>query len=622
MKYSTAAFVLLFFGVSLARVTTHKPPPLSERRPMTFFEKAEILGIEPPPPIPKAALKPRWVPPKPEHTEIRDKWRKDLIVVKFVEGSKVRLRNNRLVSLTGKDLSSVYRILEKWPNLMVKRVFTRPEEDLDLDREYGERASGLQLADLNNYYKFIIPGNTDKRLAEEIIDSLNALDIVEIAYAEPIPEPAQCTDIPPTTPYWEAYQDYLDPAPSGIDAYYAWSYHPDAHGVNSYWFIDVEWDWQTEHEDLNAPEILNPPGLGDIGYRNHGTAVLGEVVGCDNGFGITGIANGVTARMVNWSNTGDTWPIAAAAYNLAASYLYPGEVFLIEQHALGPSSGETCECNCSQFEYIPMEYWDANFDAIFNATTAGINVVEAGGNGSMNLDNPIYGNKFNRYYRDSRAVLVGAGDPVNHSPECWTNYGSRIDVQGYGEGIYTTGYGNLFDGGGDESQYYTYSFSGTSGASPINTGAVIILENIANQKYNVDIDPLDIRDVLSTYGTPQGPPYDKHIGVLPDLVQCINAIEPNLTFYTPTGWPYPLVPRNTTGTTWNNCPLPTYLNGNDTTYLNMAGMNTGLTPTDTTFIHYFGVDGIYVYAGTFPSNVSDGFSIQMHRFSSRVEDTH
>ncbi len=598
--------MILFWGALLSgRAWKYKTPPIEERRPMTFFEKDALLGIDPPPPISRSELKPRWIPPKPKHTEFQESWRRDLIVVKFVEGSGVRLREGKLTSLTGSDLSDVMRLLEKWPKITVMKVFPRPEEDLDADREYGERKSGLELADLNLYFKFIIPENEDVVLAEEIVDSLNALGIVEIAYPEPIPQPAQCSDIPPTTPNWWAYQDYMEAAPVGINAYYGWLYHPDGPGVPSYWFIDVEWNWTTDHEDLNAPTILNPPGSGN---KDHGTAVLGEVVGCSDGFGITGIAYGITAHMINWANTGDPWPIAAAAYNLAASYLFPGEIFLIEQHAQGPSSGEDCQCNCDQFEYIPMEYWDANFNAILNATAAGINCVEAGGNGSMNLDNPIYGNKFNRSYRDSRAILVGAGTSGGHSPECWTNYGSRIDVQGYGDGIYTTGYGSLFNGGGDERQYYTAGFSGTSGASPINVGVVAILENVANQKYGVDLDPLNIREVMTNNGTPQGAPYDKHIGVLPDLVECINAIEPNLTHYLPSGWSYPLVPRNTTGTNGSFCPLPSTLNGNDTSYLNMAGVNNGITPTDSGFYHHFGLDGVYVYWGYWgPVNSNQGF---------------
>ena len=68
-----------------------------------------------------------------------------------------------------------------------------------------------------------------------------------------------------------------------------------------------------------------------------------------------------------------------------------------------------------------MEYWQANFDAIKTATANGKIVVEAAGNGSMNLDNSIYKNLFNRSYRDSGAILVGAGtSSTPHSPMCWT----------------------------------------------------------------------------------------------------------------------------------------------------------------------------------------------------------
>ena len=60
-----------------------------------------------------------------------------------------------------------------------------------------------------------------------------------------------------------------------------------------------------------------------------------------------------------------------------------------------------------QFEFVAMEYWDSYFDAIKNATARGIIVVEAAGNGGMDLDSSIYGGKFDRSVRDSGAILVG-----------------------------------------------------------------------------------------------------------------------------------------------------------------------------------------------------------------------
>ncbi len=213
-------------------------------------------------------------------------------------------------------------------------------------------------------------------------------------------------------------------------------------------------------------------------WRNHGTAVLGEIIGHKNGYGITGIANEAKARMVSiFGNT------TANAINIAASNLSRGDIILIELHAPGPDSGAVCECNCGQFEFIAMEFWQDNFDAIQAATANGIIVVEAAGNGSMNLDNAIYGGNSDRGVRDSGAILIGAAtSSVPHNPTCWTNFGNRIDSYGWGENVRTTGYGDLFNGGGDTNQYYTSFFSGTSSASPIVVGAAASLQGYVRAK--------------------------------------------------------------------------------------------------------------------------------------------
>jgi hypothetical protein len=49
------------------------------------------------------------------------------------------------------------------------------------------------------------------------------------------------------------------------------------------------------------------------------------------------------------------------------------------------------------------------FDSIKTATAPGKIVIEAAGNGSMNLDHPIYENAFDRDFRDSGAIIVGGG---------------------------------------------------------------------------------------------------------------------------------------------------------------------------------------------------------------------
>ena len=76
------------------------------------------------------------------------------------------------------------------------------EEALDFYETNGERNTGQDLANLNNYYMLEIASNPDPM---GLIRELILLDMVETAYYQPQSEPA-CADIAPATPSWEANQ--------------------------------------------------------------------------------------------------------------------------------------------------------------------------------------------------------------------------------------------------------------------------------------------------------------------------------------------------------------------------------------------------------------------------------
>jgi subtilisin family serine protease len=206
---------------------------------------------------------------------------------------------------------------------------------------------------------------------------------------------------------------------------------------------------------------------------------------------------------------------------LAANELSPGDVILIEQqHDLQYPFGV----------YVPVEYFEAYWDTIRTVTNAGIIVIEAAGNGNNDLDalGPI---------EDSGAIIVGAGEaPTGDGFSCtvgaprsrapFSNYGSRVDVQGWGECVVTTGYGDLHLGSGTDSAY-TAMFSGTSSASPIVAGAAAILSSVIEANTGNAATPAAIRTLLKSTGTPQdfsaGGPVG-NIGPLPNVAVALQQL--------------------------------------------------------------------------------------------------
>jgi hypothetical protein len=219
---------------------------------------------------------------------------------------------------------------------------------------------------------------------------------------------------------------------------------------------------------------------------------------------------------------------------------------LIELHRPGGRHG--FKMSHGQLGFIAVEWWPDDFDAILYATRKGIVVVEAAGNGAEDLDDALYDvpdkgfpsgwtNPFKRANRDSGAIVVGAGAPPpgthdrDHGPDRsrldFSNYGSRLDAQGWGQEVTSCAYADL-QTGSTEDEWYTDVFSGTSSASPIVVGALGALQGAVISAGKSPAEPARLRELLRTTGSPQQDapdrPATQRIGNRPDLAQLIPAV--------------------------------------------------------------------------------------------------
>ncbi|HKG62159.1 MAG TPA: S8 family serine peptidase [Pyrinomonadaceae bacterium] len=315
--------------------------------------------------------------------------------------------------------------------------------------------------------------------------------VPNIEIAEPVPLP----QIPPAiTPDFTANQGYLDAGTGGIDARFAWT-KPNGNGAGIT-IYDVEYSWNQNHEDLSKvhgiPLLLNPgdSAIDPFSDNNHGTAVLGEVIADNDSKGVTGISWGADVRMAP-ANTANLGYNPANAILLAVADGSPGDVILIEQQA----------SVCGLSDFGPTEWISSVFDAIQTAVANRFVVVEAAGNGNVNLDQAACGTTFNRNVRDSGAIIVGAGQPPSSGSdrqrESFSTYGSRVDLQGWGSSVQTTGYGSYTnpDDPGNRNFWYTTGFNGTSSASPIVTGAAANLQAIAINRFGTPLTPFEIKAI-------------------------------------------------------------------------------------------------------------------------------
>lgn len=467
------------------------------------------------------------------------------VVVKFREGSDIRRNGGIDLAPTAERSGARTAIASAAPLDRVQPTFDRPVAELRAEESKLETRTGRDLADLSLYLD-IQTSSPDEAL--HLARDLESFEDVEFAYvrAEPLRPPSAPVEQrgvdtghpPDLTPL----QFYLDTAPGGFGVRAAWAM-PGNRGANVR-IVDIEYSWNLNHEDL--PFAETPPFLYVEGFDpfpnergNHGTAVLGMLVGVENDYGVTGICPEAQVGLINPVRSNTDYRLAASidqASDVLTRDGGQGDIIQIEQQARGIND---------EFAALPPEWDPAVFDAIQRAVAKGVTVVEPAGNGGFvttsggglkargaNLDDSRLGGAFNRKKKDSGAVVVGGAFPVDSMHTPTSNYGSRVDVQGHGVGVCTLGYGNLWDAG-SLTTLYTNNFGGTSSAAACVTGVATLIQSALRAEGIATLRPDVLRQVLAGTGSPDGSGKSEAVGPRPDAATAIPLVtNPDAPFIT------------------------------------------------------------------------------------------
>lgn len=413
----------------------------------------------------------------------------------------------------------------------MKRLITAlaPRELGGLVEEAKSRASKRGYTynppNFSTYFTVRCPSGVDPG---KVAKAMASWPTVQVAYVESGPtRPCQVTPGPNETGYKN--QAYLRAAPIGIDAEYAWTVSGGDGGVGpgvaGLQFVDVEEGWNFNHEDL--PSNIKLIHGFNRAWFGHGSAVLGIVLAVPNDKGCIGIAPQVATTMVS-----SIWPTRSARYKdrpnailAAIKALNFGDVLLLEDQIQaygyypwelkGGRGWET-------YVDLPVEVDEVVFNLIEMATAQGIIVVEAAGNGGLDLDSftPFY---HTRWGQDSGAIMVAAAtSAVPHVYQYPSNFGGRVDCYASGDLVYSTG---DWDHGTGSADYAWAAAGSTSAASAIIAGAALAVQGVVQAKGiaagnpNSRLSPSDLRAKLrdpKTGTRSSNYPNDK-IGVMPDL---------------------------------------------------------------------------------------------------------
>lgn len=392
---------------------------------------------------------------------------------------------------------------------------------------------------LGNIYELTVSNPVNERLLElgHKLELLDGVAYCTLASLHPVKPP---TDIAPVTPLLENMQSYL--GIDGVNMLYAWDMELNGQGIN---IRDVEYGFNPEHEELNSVNVALAPGMqisadASVAYTEHGTAVLGILMGDKGDYGISGMAYGANEAVLypEWTTLGYN-PYNAISLSIEASSA--GDVILFELQTSGTDNDPEYPEN-----YVTGEYDNIIWDLTKAATDAGIVVVAAAGNGNQDLDAEDYQEYMGR--GNSGAIIVGAGSPdETHSRLDFSSYGSRVDLQGWGYNVLTSGYGDFYTINDDFNQTYTM-FSGTSSATPVVASCAVVLQSYYYGLTGEYLNPAEMRSLLQATGTAQNPEDGGNIGPLPDMQNAIIAIQNQLGVSGNakplfTAWPNPVQDR-------------------------------------------------------------------------------
>ncbi|MBV1859986.1 MAG: S8 family serine peptidase [Nannocystaceae bacterium] len=424
------------------------------------------------------------------------------VVVKFIDSAAVRM-DNAATRSDGHDLASLHALVQT-RGLSLTPMFPERGHVQRLTARALHR-SGRAQPDLLGMFEVRGASLEDAR-------ALQALQVVEFVSISAVGVPPP-VDIAPPTPDLQEFQGYLGPDP-GVDAIGAWAMGFRGESVG---LADVEYAWRLEHEEWNEGALTPEPNqtpdldaLGDAIDGNHGTSVAGVLIAGDNGYGVTGIAPSATLRVYS-ELTVESGPRRAEAIVSAASSAAPGDVVLLEMQVPESLTGLLG----------PAEIDEAVWVATRMAADAGVVIVAAAGNGALDLDREELA-----YYRergDSGAIIVGAGQPGTRERLGFSTYGERVDLQGWGQDVFTTGYGQFAMYGDDANQSYTAVFNGTSSASPVVAGVAALAQGAVKDAGGEPLTSEQMRAVLRGTGLPQPLGDEGRLGPLPQAPAAIEA---------------------------------------------------------------------------------------------------
>ena len=300
-----------------------------------------------------------WLSKSPQKTRVSEAYH-PRVVVKFRDRLELPYDATVEKEIERRFHGAWTRLAEQFKGISMAPLFAskKADEIRDLMARAEVSDPSYHAPDFLGYFVLNVP---DDAAPETVARIVSQWPSVEKAYVEPKPvEPplVNAADDPRSM-----NQGYLDPAPDGIDAEYAWLF-AGGDGADQA-LVDLEWGWTLNHEDLAAHNISIISGLNNS-FFFHGTGVLGEICAVDNMVGCVGVTPKLgSVRVVGQWLSGGGYSTSQPILDAVAVMNF-GDVLLLE-----------AQTSFAGYVKVPVEIEPAVFDVIRLATALGVVVVEA-----------------------------------------------------------------------------------------------------------------------------------------------------------------------------------------------------------------------------------------------------